>query len=106
MLTNGGFLISVEGLDGAGKSSGVPVLQEAPQANGYSVLVTHEPGGGPVGEHNRELILHHDMSLQTELLLIAAARAEHVEQVIYPRWGVENPVGLNERPCFFHGASS
>lgn len=84
MLTNKGFLFSVEGPDGAGKSSGVPVIKEAFQAKGYSILVTREPGGSPVGEHIRELVLHHDMSLKTELLFFAAARAEHVERVIYP----------------------
>ncbi|WP_412760716.1 dTMP kinase [Paraburkholderia tropica] len=76
--------MSVERQDGAGKSSGVPVLKEARQAKGYSVLVTREPGGSPVGEHIRELVLHHDISLKTELLLFATAQAEHVERVIYP----------------------
>jgi dTMP kinase len=77
--------VTFEGLDGSGKTTQVERLRERLEAEGREVVATREPGGTPLGEGIRELVLHgHEMSPWAEALLFAAARAEHVEEVIRP----------------------
>ncbi|MBI1195866.1 MAG: dTMP kinase [Gammaproteobacteria bacterium] len=82
-----GCLITVEGIEGAGKSSHIEHLRERLTEAGKSVVVTREPGGTTLGEEIRGLLLSHregGMDADAELLLIFAARAEHLERVIRP----------------------
>lgn len=79
-----GLFITLEGVDGAGKSSHTDWLAEHFRARGRSVLHTREPGGTPVGERLREIVLHEPMHAETEALIMFAARREHLEQVILP----------------------
>jgi dTMP kinase len=83
---NRGLFITLEGGEGAGKSTSLAFVREFLEQTGKRVLVTREPGGTPLGEKIRELLLHgrDDMHLNTELLLMFAARAEHVARVIRP----------------------
>lgn len=76
--------ISLEGLDGAGKSTHLAWLADWLRAKGINVIVTREPGGTLLGEKLRELLLHEPMHLETEALLMFAARREHLAQVIAP----------------------
>lgn len=76
--------ITLEGLDGAGKSTHAQWLAERLRAHGRDVVLTREPGGTPLGDRLRELLLHHAMDLRTETLLMFAARQEHLAQVILP----------------------
>lgn len=76
--------ITFEGMDGAGKSTHLTWFAEALRARGHEVVVTREPGGTPLGEQLREILLHQPMSIGTEALLMFAARLEHIEQVIRP----------------------
>jgi dTMP kinase len=76
--------ITFEGVDGAGKSTHLEWFANALRQRGIDLLVTREPGGTPLGERLRELLLHHPMHAETETLLMFAARREHVEQVIRP----------------------
>jgi dTMP kinase len=85
MKKNGqGCLISFEGVDGAGKSSHIARVKNHLENLGYECIQTREPGGTPVGEAIRELVLHHDMDVNTELLLMYAARMQHLVQLIQP----------------------
>ncbi len=79
-----GKFITFEGIDGAGKSTHIAFVAELLKAQGKSVVVTREPGGTPLGEKLRELLLHEKMHLETEALLMFAARREHLAQVIEP----------------------
>ncbi|KAA0911021.1 dTMP kinase [Pusillimonas sp. ANT_WB101] len=79
-----GCFISLEGLDGAGKSTHVPWLVDQLKARGLPVLCTREPGGTPLGEQLRQILLETSMHLKTETLLMFAARCEHVNSVILP----------------------
>ena len=79
-----GKFISLEGLDGAGKSTHLNWIAQWLQAHGKTVIVTREPGGTPLGERLRTLLLHESMHLETEALLMFAARREHIAQVIEP----------------------
>ena len=76
--------ISVEGVDGAGKSSHISSIVSLLEEYGYEVVSSREPGGTPLGERLREEILNTPMALQTEVLLAFASRAEHLEQVLRP----------------------
>lgn len=76
--------ISIEGVDGAGKSSHVADIVKFLEDLGYEVVSTREPGGTPLGERLREEIINTPMSLQTEILLNFAVRSEHLNQVINP----------------------
>jgi len=76
--------ITFEGMDGAGKSTHLTWFADALRARGHEVVVTREPGGTPLGEQLREILLHQPMSIGTEALLMFAARLEHIEQVIRP----------------------
>ncbi|MFO1324798.1 MAG: dTMP kinase [Burkholderiales bacterium] len=84
MTSTSGRFITLEGVDGAGKSTHARHLTEAIGALGHRVTATREPGGTPLGEKLRELLLHMPMTHVTEALLMFAARREHVEQVIKP----------------------
>lgn len=79
-----GLFITLEGMDGAGKSTHIPTILHLLQATGKEVLSTREPGGTPLGEELRALLLHREMHVETESLLMFAARAEHLQQVILP----------------------
>lgn len=79
-----GLFITLEGVDGAGKSSHVEWLAEHFRNLGRTVVFTREPGGTPLGEQLREIVLHTAMHPETEALIMFAARREHVEQVIRP----------------------
>ena len=79
-----GKFITFEGIDGAGKSSHVEWLASFLRDQGKIVHVTREPGGTELGENLRELLLHKTMHLETETLLIFAARREHLAKVIEP----------------------
>jgi dTMP kinase len=79
-----GKFITFEGIDGAGKSSHVGWLAELLRQRGLAVHVTREPGGTELGEKLRELLLHQSMHLETETLLMFAARREHLAELIEP----------------------
>ena len=79
-----GKFITFEGIDGAGKSSHVEWLAQWLRDHGKTVVVTREPGGTALGERLRELLLNEPMHLETETLLMFAARREHLAQVIEP----------------------
>lgn len=79
-----GLFLSLEGVDGAGKSTHIPFIEQCLQQLGIQVVVTREPGGTALGEKLREVLLHESMSIRTETLLMFAARNEHLEQVIKP----------------------
>jgi dTMP kinase len=79
-----GLFLSFEGIDGAGKSTHIPALANWLQLRGHRVTVTREPGGTPLAERLRELLLHETMDPLSEALLMFAARREHVLQVIAP----------------------
>jgi dTMP kinase len=83
-VTTRGRFISLEGIDGAGKSTHAAWLKDALLTRGRTVVATREPGGTPLGEALRALLLTHPMTHDTEALLMFAARREHVEQVIDP----------------------
>ncbi|HCV96933.1 MAG TPA: dTMP kinase [Stenotrophomonas sp.] len=84
-------LVSLEGGEGAGKTTAINALRDALQARGLEVVLTREPGGTPLAERIRALLLTPDaeiaaepLSAEAELLLVFAARAQHVRQVIEP----------------------
>ena len=79
-----GKFITLEGMDGAGKSSHVAWIADWLRARGHRVFVTREPGGTPLGEQLRELVLNEPMDLRTEALLVFAARQEHLVKRIRP----------------------
>jgi len=79
-----GKFITLEGMDGAGKSTHIPHIIALLQAQGHEVVSTREPGGTDLGERLRELVLHETMHVETETLLMFAARKEHIECVIKP----------------------
>lgn len=79
-----GLFITLEGVDGAGKSTQLQTIVETLRELGRDVLLTREPGGTPLGESLRELLLHRAMHPSTETLLMFAARQEHVLNVIEP----------------------
>lgn len=87
MTDSTGRLITIEGIEGAGKSSNVQWIQSLLEGAGKKVLCTREPGGTPLGEEIRTLLLDHraeGMNATSELLLLFAARAEHLAQRIRP----------------------
>jgi dTMP kinase len=85
-MTHGTF-ISFEGIDGAGKSTHIARVAEFFRQAGRAVVLTREPGGTPLSEKLRELVLHEPMDPLTEALLMFAARREHLVQVIEPALG-------------------
>ena len=76
--------ITLEGMDGAGKSTHIPFIQQLLIEAGHQVVSTREPGGTPLGEQLRAILLNQAMHVTTETLLMFAARAEHLQQVILP----------------------
>jgi dTMP kinase len=83
-MTQTGLFISFEGIDGAGKSTHIDGLAAAFKAQGRQVTLTREPGGTPLAEKLREMVLHDAMDSLTEALLIFAARRDHLRNVIEP----------------------
>jgi dTMP kinase len=87
MMVRGKF-ITFEGIDGAGKTTHLEWFRDKlaakPALAGHAVVMTREPGGTPLGETLREIVLHQTMDLETEALLMFAARREHLAQVIEP----------------------
>ena len=79
-----GLFISFEGIDGAGKSSHIEALAQAFKAAGRSVVQTREPGGTPLAEKLRDMVLHDPMDPLCEALLVFAARRDHLNHVIEP----------------------
>jgi dTMP kinase len=79
-----GIFISFEGIDGAGKSTHIDGLAQAFRAQGRAVTLTREPGGTPLAEKLRTLVLNDPMDAMTEALLVFAARRDHLQQVIEP----------------------
>ena len=71
-------------MDGAGKSTHIPTILQMLASRGREVISTREPGGTLLGEELREILLHREMHVETESLLMFAARAEHLQQVILP----------------------
>jgi dTMP kinase len=84
MSAGTGRFITLEGIDGAGKSTHVAWLAGRIEAAGHTVVATREPGGTPVGEALRSLILREPMTHDSEALLMFAARREHLDRVIRP----------------------
>lgn len=82
-----GIMIALEGNDGAGKTTAARKLEQILMENGYKVLLTREPGGNPIAEQIRTILLdvqNEDMDARTEALLYAAARRQHLVQTILP----------------------
>lgn len=82
-----GAFVTLEGLEGTGKTTNLAFVEEQLRRAGVEVLLTREPGGTPLGEALREVILNRDdvaIGAMAELLMIFAARAQHLEQVIRP----------------------
>jgi dTMP kinase len=79
-----GKFITLEGVDGAGKSTHIPFILSLLTSRGIEVVSTREPGGTLLGERLREILLQQSMHPQTETLLMFAARHEHIMQVIEP----------------------
>jgi len=79
-----GKFITLEGMDGAGKSTHITAIKHLLEQRGHEVVLTREPGGTELGEALRELLLHRSMHAETETLLMFAARREHIAQVIAP----------------------
>ncbi len=79
-----GIFISFEGIDGAGKSTHIERLANAFRAQGREVVLSREPGGTPLAERLRQMVLNDAMDAMTEALLVFAARRDHLQQVIRP----------------------
>ena len=87
MSVPSGLFISFEGIDGAGKSTHISALAQAFKAQGRAVTLTREPGGTPLAEKLRSLVLQDAMDPLTEALLMFAARRDHLDCVILPALG-------------------
>lgn len=89
MTQKHGFFVTIEGIEGAGKSTLAEALALHFGGMGCEVVVTREPGGTPIGDAIRRLLLSDgkEMSARTELLLFEAARAQHVDELIRPALG-------------------
>jgi dTMP kinase len=79
-----GRFITFEGIDGAGKSSQIAACADWVRARNHTLQLSREPGGTPLGEQLREILLHQAMHPETEALLMFAARREHLAQLIEP----------------------
>lgn len=87
-ISERGKFVTLEGIDGAGKSTHVKTVAAMLGACGKKVLLTREPGGTPLAESLREILLHQAMHLETEALLMFAARREHLDRLILPALAV------------------
>jgi len=83
-LLKRGKFITLEGMDGAGKSTHIVDIIDQLEARGHYVVSTREPGGTALGEQLREILLHKHMHAETETLLLFAARCEHIHNIIEP----------------------
>jgi len=83
-MKNLGKFITLEGIDGAGKTTHIEFIKKYLSDLGINFIMTREPGGTMLGEQLREILLHDDMTAETETLLMFAARSEHIEKVIRP----------------------
>lgn len=83
-MTVGGIFISFEGIDGAGKSTHIEPLAQLFRDQGRRVTLTREPGGTPLAEQLRTLVLNDPMDAMTEALLVFAGRRDHLQQCIEP----------------------
>jgi len=82
-----GLLITLEGIEGAGKSTAVDFIEDFLTKEGHDVIKTREPGGTVIGEQIREILLKNEnytLTYDTELLLVFSARAQHIQEVILP----------------------
>ncbi len=79
-----GKCITLEGIDGAGKSTHLSFIAEHLRALDKAVLTTREPGGTPLGEMLRDMVLSQSMHVETETLIMFASRREHIDKVIVP----------------------
>ena len=80
-----GKFITLEGIDGAGKSTHAPYVRDLVAGRcGAGAVITREPGGTALGERLRDLLLHEAMAADTEAMLMFAARREHLERVVWP----------------------
>ncbi|MFZ9177506.1 MAG: dTMP kinase, partial [Burkholderiaceae bacterium] len=79
-----GWFVVVEGIDGSGKSTHLPFIQQCLASRGFQVTLTREPGGSPLAESMRELVLHSPMDGLTECLSVFAARRDHLLQTVWP----------------------
>jgi dTMP kinase len=84
LLSNSGKFITFEGIDGAGKSSHIEAAAATLRQKGKTVVLTREPGGTPLAEKLRQEVLHSEMDALTELLLVFAARRDHLQTIIRP----------------------
>lgn len=84
MAARQGYFITLEGVDGAGKSSHMDWIADCLRRYAPELVVTREPGGTPAGEHLRDMLLHQPMHQDTELMLMFAARCEHLRTLISP----------------------
>ena len=84
MSARTGRFITLEGIDGAGKSTHVPWIAARIEEAGHAIVATREPGGTPLGESLRSLILREPMTHDSEALLMFATRREHLDRVIRP----------------------
>ncbi len=94
-----GVFISIEGPDGCGKSTQIKLLKEYLRKKGYEVVLTREPGGTQISEKIRQIILdkeNKNMDPKTEALLYAAARAQHVHEIIKPAL-LEGKIVISDR---------
>jgi dTMP kinase len=82
-MTRGKF-ITLEGIDGAGKSTHMSFIADRLRAAGRQVVMTREPGGTPLGEMLRDIVLSQSMHVETETLVMFASRREHIDKVIAP----------------------
>lgn len=99
MKESKGYFITFEGIEGAGKSTHAARLYETLKEKGYPVVLTREPGGTPIGEKLRALVTdpaNGEMDKLTELLVMAASRAQHLHQVIRPALG-EGKIVISDR---------
>src|SRR5690242_18615332 len=97
-MPGSGFFLTFEGTDGVGKSTQARLLAEWLRSHGKTVEITREPGGGPVSEEIRKILLNPNLHVEpmTELLLYEAARVEHVEKIIKP-WLAEGKTVICDR---------
>ena len=95
-MNNLGKFITLEGVDGAGKTTHVEFIKKYLSDLGVNFFMTREPGGTILGEQLREILLHDEMSPETETLLMFAARNEHIEKVIRPNL-TEGKVVISDR---------